>query len=114
MNKRPISVMLLAGLYIAVGVVGLAAHFHDLLAYPRDGVWMELTELLAIVAGVFMLLGHNWARWLALVWIAFHVVLSIHQPAQLAMHALICAAIAWILFCPSAARYFRGVETGSP
>ena len=31
---------------------------------------------LAIVCGVFLLRGHNWARWLALAWIAFHVVLS--------------------------------------
>ena len=75
-DKRPLSVTTLACVYLAVGVIGFAYHFRDLLASPRDGVWIELTEVLAVVSGVWMLRGHNWARWLALVWITFHVVLS--------------------------------------
>jgi hypothetical protein len=106
-NKPPIPVLVLACLYIAIGAIGFVAHFRYSLANPRDGIWIELTEFLAIIAGVFMLLGRNWARWLALAWIAFHVILSIRQPANLVMHALMCVAIAWILFNPAATRYFR-------
>ena len=106
-NKPPFPVLVLACLYIAIGAIGFVAHFRDSLANPRDGIWIELTELLAIIAGAFILLGRNWARWLALAWIVFHVVLSIHHPAELAIHALICAAIAWVLFNPAATRYFR-------
>ena len=49
-----------------------AYHFSEL--RQPEGVWVGLTELLAILSGVFMLRGQNWARWLALAWIAFHVI----------------------------------------
>jgi hypothetical protein len=115
-NKRPISVTILAGVYLVVGAVGFAYHFRGLLSLQQDSVWAELTEFLAIVCGAFMLRGHNWARWLALAWIVFHVVLSaFHSFRELAIHALFCAVIAWILFRPQAARYFRsGLFTSAP
>ena len=107
-NKRPISVTILACVYLAVGALGFAYHFRELLSLQQDIVWAELTELLAIVSGAFMLRGHDWARWLALAWMVFHVVLSaFHSPRELAIHGLICAVIAWILFRSQATRYFR-------
>ncbi|MDQ1453439.1 MAG: hypothetical protein QOK38_3305 [Acidobacteriaceae bacterium] len=110
-NKRPISVTILACVYLAVGVGGFALHFRELLARHPDAVGIEVTELTAIVCGVFLLRGHNWARWLALAWIAFHVILSaFHSFGELAMHALFCAAFAWVLLRPEAARYFRGAQ----
>jgi len=110
-NKRPISVTILACVYIAVGIVGFAYNFTGLLAFQYDALWAELTEFLAIVCGVFMLRGHNWARWVALAWIAFHVILSaFHALPEFAIHCLFCAAIAWFLFRPAATRYFRGVR----
>jgi hypothetical protein len=110
-NKRPISVTILACVYLAVGAIGFAYHFRELLSLQQDIVWAELTEFLAIVSGAFMLRGHNWARWLALAWIVFHVILSLFDSFHgLAAHALFCLVIAWILFRPEAARYFRGQE----
>jgi hypothetical protein len=110
-NKRPISVTVLACVYLAVGALGFAVHFRELLARHPDAVSIELTELVAIVCGAFMLRGNNWARWLALAWIAFHVVLSaFHAIPQFAVHALFCAAIAWILFRREAGGYFRGAR----
>lgn len=107
-NKRPISVTILAYVYLTVGAIGFAYHFRELLSLQQDIIWAELTEFLAIVCGAFMLRGHNWARWLALAWIVFHVVLSaFHSPREFAIHGLFCAVIAWILFRPQAARYFR-------
>lgn len=111
-SKRPISVTVLALVYVAVGTVGFVYHFHDALSRPdarADIVLIEVTELLAIVCGVFLLRGHNWARWGALLWIAFHVVVSaFHALPEFAMHALICAIIGFLLFRPGAGRYFRG------
>ena len=75
-NKFPLPVLIFSCLYIGVGTLGFVFHFRESLASPRDGVWIELTECIAIVCGVFMLRGRNWARWLALAWMAFHVVLS--------------------------------------
>lgn len=108
-TSRPISITILAVIYIAVGIMGFAYHFRELLAHRPDSLWVELVELIAITCGVFMLRGQNWARWLALVWILFHVVVSaFNSMHQFLMHSLICALIAWILLHPTAARYFRG------
>jgi hypothetical protein len=113
MIKRPLPVTLLACLYLIVGAVGFVGHFSDSLASPRDGVWIELTELLAFVAGVFLLRAHNWARWLAVAWIAFHVVLSWGAIQQLAIHCVFLVVIAWGLFYPASARYFRGAAASA-
>jgi hypothetical protein len=111
-NKRPISVTILACVYLAVGVGGFAVHFRELLARHPDAVGIEVTELTAIVCGVFLLRGQNWARWLALAWIAFHVVLSaFHTIPELVIHAVFCAVFAWVLFRPEAARYFLGARS---
>ncbi len=111
-TKRPVTILVLACVYIAVGAIGFVYHFRGLLALQQGSGWVELTEFLAVVSGAFMLRGHNWARWLALAWIAFHVVLSAFRAFhELAVHALFCAVIAWLLFRPDAARYFRRART---
>jgi hypothetical protein len=105
-------VTLLAWLYIATGTIGFITHwsgFQVANAFQFDNLPIELVELVAVISGAFMLRGHDWARWLALAWIAFHVVLSaFHSLSELAAHGLFCAVIAWILFRPEAVRYFRG------
>jgi uncharacterized membrane protein len=105
-SKRPIGVLIVACLYIAVGGVGFVRHFPRPMVFHQDDVWVLLTELLAIIAGVFMLRGHNWARWLAIAWMAFHVALSWPAVRELAVHTLILAAIAWLLFRTDARQYF--------
>ncbi|HEX4757780.1 MAG TPA: hypothetical protein VH308_07350 [Terracidiphilus sp.] len=112
-SKRPVSILILSCLYIAVGVIGFAYYFPELMAYRQDAVWIELTEALAILAGLFMLLGHNWARWLALVWMAFHVAISFPVLRQIAMHSMIFTVIAWLLLRPGAGRYFAGRKLGA-
>jgi hypothetical protein len=62
------------------GIVGLGRHLADYEAtqpFQYDLVWILIVELAAIVCGAFMLRGANWARWLALAWMGFHVVLSL-------------------------------------
>lgn len=55
-----------------------------------------------------MLRGHNWARWLLVTWIAYHVILSaFHAWSELAMHALLLAVVAYFLFRSRASAYFR-------
>jgi hypothetical protein len=56
-----------------------------------------------------MLRGHNWARWLILVWIAYHVVLSaLHSVSEVVVHGLLFVVIAYVLFRPRVSAYFRG------
>jgi hypothetical protein len=108
--RRPVGVTIIAALYLAVGILGFVFHFRESLAAPREGVWVELTEILAILCGVYLLCGRNWARWLAVAWMAFHVALSIHHLSQFAVHAVFCVLIAWVLFRRDAAQYFGGTR----
>jgi hypothetical protein len=110
--RPPVPVLVVAGMYLAVGIIGFVAHVHDLLATPSAGIWVELTELLAAIAGVFLLRGRNWARWLAVAWITFHVILSAFASIrELAMHAILAVLIVSLLFLPSTTRWFQSPRT---
>ena len=107
-KKIPWAVLVTACLYLLVGTVGFAAHFRELLARHPDAMGIEATELVAIICGLFLLRRQNWARWLALAWILFHVGISLlHTPRELAVHVAFCLLIAWALFRPETARWFR-------
>lgn len=100
---------MVAILYIAVGALGFSYHFPELLALHPDAYAMEATELLAIVAGVFLLCRKNWARWLSIAWIAFHVAISIGHPRQeLIIHCVLFVLITFALLRPAANLWFKG------
>jgi len=108
-KKRPVSVTILCGVYLLVGAAGFVFHFKEMFARQPDAVTVEFVEIIAVVSGLFMLRGQNWARWLALAWIAFHVVLSAFHPLrELLVHSIFFIVIAWILFRADARQYFRG------
>lgn len=114
MNKRPLSVTIIGWVYIAVGAIGFAYHsteFSQLPSFQFDIVWVELLRLLAIVCGVYMLRGHNWARWLALVWVGYHVIVSaFHTLPELAIHVVFSAILTYFLTRSTATRYFRAAR----
>jgi hypothetical protein len=110
MNKRPIAVTILACVLMAAGVMGIAYHLPDFSPkhpFRYENLGILLLRVAAIVAGVFMLRGRNWARWLALAWIAFHLILSFfHSVGEVVIHGLVFALFAWFLFRPDARAYF--------
>ena len=108
MKRPPIAVILVIAVYLLVGVMGFVYHFRELTAGHQDAIAIELTELTAVIAGVGLLMRKNWARWLALVWVVFHVVLSLFHPLrELMIHVALCLVIAWLLFRPGTATWFR-------
>ena len=115
MNKRPRSITVIGWLFIATGVIGLGYHATEFKAdrpFQYDVGWVCFVRLLAILCGVFVLCGSNWARWALLGWIAYHVVLSaFHSLSELAMHTLLFALVAYFLLRPQASAYFRGGRT---
>ena len=117
-NKRPLEVTIVAWVYIASGMIGLAYHsteFQIEHPFENDAAWVCLVRLLAIVAGAFLLRGHNWARWLALVWMAWHVYLSVFHPlSELIVHGVLLVVIAFFLFRPRASAYFRAAKPKVP
>jgi hypothetical protein len=118
MNRRPFSVTVISYLFIAAGAIGFAYHVTEFKAqgqFEYDLALVCFVRLLAILSGLFMLRGHNWARWLLLVWIVYHVILSaFHSLSELAMHTILLGVVAYFLFRPKASAYFRAAHAPHP
>lgn len=110
MNRRPVTVTILAVVLMLSGAAGLGFHIGDFSrTHALEYTLVSAVRGLAIVAGVFLLRGKNWARWLAMSWIAFHVAISFFHPlSQLAIHVVVFAVFAFVLFRRAASEYFRG------
>jgi len=111
MRKRPHSITIIGWLFLVAGIVGLAYHATEFKAqrpFDYELVWVCFVRLLAILCGVFILRGSNWSRWLLVVWLGYHVVLSaLHTPFELAVHGLLFAVILFFLFRAPASAYVR-------
>lgn len=110
MKKRPLSVTLISCLFIAAGSVGIIYHAEELmeLGNKTETLWVLLVRILAIIGGVFTLLGSNRARWLLVVWISYHVGLSMfHSFSESVAHAALLILVAYSLFNREAIAYFR-------
>jgi|SRR5438874_7514499 len=112
MNERPYSVTAISLVFAAAGVIGFAYHvteFKTWHPFQYEVLWVCLVRLLAVVCGIYMLRGSNWARWLTVVWVAYHVILSgFHSLTELAVHGVLFALFAYVLFRREAAEYFVG------
>jgi uncharacterized membrane protein HdeD (DUF308 family) len=114
MERRPRSITIISWFFIIFGSIallsGLLPPASNLSLEQMKGHWMvHLSRLLSIIAGLFMLRGHNWARWLLVAWIAFHIILSaLHSALQLLIHAAIFSVILYFLFRRPASKYFSG------
>ena len=115
MKKRPRSITIIGWLFVGAGTIGLAYHatkFKAQRPFEYELIWVCIVRLLAILSGVFILRGSNWARWALLVWLAYHVILSaFHSLSEMAMHSLLLGVVAYFLFRPQASAYFRGAST---
>jgi len=111
MNRRPLAVTVIGFVFIATGVIGGVFHAAGAAgrrSFQLDDAFVFALCLTAVVCGLYLLRRNNWARWLAVAWLAYHVVLSVfHSRFQLAVHALLLAVIAYCLFMPRANEYFR-------
>ncbi len=111
LNNRPLAISLLGWLFVAVGSIALLAHLTELRTQSRFSsslLWICLVQIIAAFGGAFMLRGHNWARWLLALWMAFHIAVSFfHSARELAMHLVLFGTIGYFLFRPQASAYFR-------
>src|SRR5258708_34822849 len=113
MNKRPVSVTVISVLFLAAGLVGLVYHATELKnGFRSDAILVCLVRLIAVIGAVYAFRGKNWARWVLIVWMAYHVVLSaFHSLSELVMHSLLLVIIGYFLFSSKATSYFRGGRT---
>jgi hypothetical protein len=147
MTKRPTSITALSWLCILFGVAGV----------PLDILWMAMVDPLTgrihlfpgvgysdmhplamwlfpaqwfflAVCGVFMLRGFNWARWMLVAWVVYHIFQSIahtrfelmfevftyvHSPWESFVYLHLFISILCIIFRPEACRYFRGARAAA-
>jgi hypothetical protein len=76
--------------------------------FEYDIVGIGIVEMTAIISGAYMLRGSNWARWLAILWIGFHVAISAFHPLrELVIHSLLFLVFAYFLFRSRSNEYFR-------
>lgn len=107
---RPFEVTFLGWLFIVVGILSTA---HHLVKGSLDR-WMiaiVLVGAIAVVAGIFLLRSANWARWLVLAWLAFHVVASALNSMWDALpHLVLLLVIGYVLLGPPTSKYFHRTQ----
>jgi hypothetical protein len=110
-KNRPYEVTVMGWLFIAVGVLALAYHLTQVKSFrpfPIDILDIFAVELLAVICGLYILRGHNWARWLAVAWMAAHLIAMIfHSRQELLVHAVLFILVGYALFRPASTAYFR-------
>ena len=102
---------MLGWLFIAVGILSTVYH---LLKGSLDRwiVPILLVGAIAIAAGVFLLRGARWARWLVLAWLAFHVVVSAFNSLSDAMaHLVLLLVVGYVLLGPPTSNYFQSSQS---
>jgi hypothetical protein len=109
--KRPFQVTILGCLFVFAGLVGLGYHLWQ---RPLDPwiVLISAIRIIAVVGGVFLLLGHGWARWLMLSWLALHVVVSaFHSLSDSAAHVVLLFVAGYFLLGSPASQYFQSAPS---
>jgi hypothetical protein len=106
------SVLAVGVLFLLLGALDLWRGLAPLFASrPHWHMAIDDMEVLAIgiaaiVGGIYVLRGANWARWLLAAWMALHVAISIGQPTALIAHLVIFGFVAWLLFRSGASPHF--------
>ena len=111
MKNRPVPVIIVSILFILTGCIGFIYHFNDLFE-PNDKlhepIWVLVIRIPAVVCGLFLLRGINWARWLAIAWLLYHVVLStFHSTSEMITHIVVLIIVSLLLYLPASAGYFK-------
>lgn len=105
--KRPFQVTFLGWLFILVGVLSTTYHLLKG-SLDRWTVPIVVVGVIAIVAGVFLLRGASWARWLLLAWLAFHVVVSLlNSLSETLPHVVLLVVVGYFLLGPPTSKYFH-------
>ncbi len=114
MKNRPLPIIIVAFIFIIAGSAGLVYHakeYFEQSSMKHELFWVLFLRVLAIVCGLLLLRRVNWARWLAIAWLAYHFVLSLfHSASETITHFVLLAIVSFLLFIPKSSAYFRSAE----
>jgi hypothetical protein len=124
MTKRPHSITVISWIFILFGSVALlknllppidSAAAQRMAGQPFEFWLIQATQALAVLCGVSMVYGFNWGRWLLVVWVGSHVIISIfHSALEVIVHSLLFSVLLYFVFRPQASAYFRAREQNRP
>jgi hypothetical protein len=120
-KTRPRSVTIVSWTFIVFGglalVVGLLPRVDEAAGlrmaefrskYPVQSVLLYVSPVLAVLCGVFMLRGRNWARWVFVIWFGQNIIGSIwRSPVVNFLPGALFFFAVYLLFRPRATRFFR-------
>ena len=111
MKNRPLPVSIVSILFIIVGCVGFVYHLKEFSAPNAklyELLWIQFVRIIAIVCGILLLLAVNWARWLAIAWLLFHVIISaFNSTSEMIMHIVFLLLVVVLLYLPESSAYFQ-------
>lgn len=121
MKIRPLAVTIISWSFIAVGIISFLGGLQPFTGIitgsdipslssheTLDLTLASATRLLAILGGIFMLRGFNWARWLMVFWMAFHIIISLQGTFEMVIfHCIIFGLITYFLFRKNVSNYFN-------
>jgi sensor histidine kinase YesM len=111
MKKIPIPVIVVSFLFIIVGSVGLVYHFKEF-QNPKQNfyepIWVLFLRLLAVVCGLLLINRINWARWIAIAWLVYHIVISsLNSTSEMIAHIVFLVVVTILLYLPKSSLYFQ-------
>ncbi len=118
--SRPASVTIAAWIIIVLGIVGAFLMSPGISKAPLTGLQLAFSYVglaIAVVSGIFMLMGKNWSRWLYIVWCILglaYALATTPNPVLLIPGALKTAIIAYVLFRRPANSFFTRVASKMP
>lgn len=110
-HRPPLPVLIVAVLFILVGCIGFIYLLKDI-SDPDETLpvyyLILFLRLLAIVCGLLLLYRINWARWLTIAWLAYHVAISaLNSTSEMVAHIVLLVIVTVLLFLPVSSRFFR-------
>jgi hypothetical protein len=111
MKSRPLPILVVAILFIIVGLVGFLTHIKDFFE-PSEKLYVtllvQLLRILAIVSGILLLRAYNSGRWLSIAWILSHIIIgALNSTFQLIAHIVLLIVVSILLFLPLSSAYFQ-------
>src|SRR5438552_10544660 len=109
MKNRPLPVVIVALLLIIVGFVGFTYRLKDFFNHHEkiyEIVLVQLLRIVAIVCGILLLRAINLGRWLAIVWILIHILISaLNSISEMIAHIVVLITVSTLLFLPKSSFY---------
>lgn len=111
MKNRPLPVVIVSILFIATGFIGFIYHFQEFFgpnANVYDLIGIESVRILAVFCGFLLLGGIGWARWLAIAWLLFHVIISaLNSTSEMMAHLIFLIIVIVLLYLPVSSSFFQ-------